>query len=34
MLTVVDKSTHEARLPQPLRTNNKQFEVAATFLSG
>ena len=25
MLTVMDKSTHEERLSQPLQTKNKQF---------
>ena len=34
MLIVMDKSTHEEHLFQPLQTNNKQFEVAITFLTG
>ena len=33
MLIVMDKSTHEEHLAQPLQTNNKQFKVAVTFLS-
>ena len=28
MLIVMDKSTHEEHLSQPLPTNNKQFELA------
>ena len=34
MLIVMDKSTHEKRLSQPLQNNNKQFKVAVTFLTG
>ena len=34
MLIVIDKSTHEEHLFQPLQTNNKQFEIAVTFLTG
>ena len=34
MLIVRDKSTHEEHLSQPLQTNNKQFKVAVTFLTG
>ena len=34
MLIVMDKSTHEEHLFQPLRTNNKQFKIAITFLTG
>ena len=30
----MDKSTHEEHLSQPLQTNNKQFKMAITFLSG
>ena len=30
----MDKSTHEEHLSQPLQTNNKQFKIAITFLSG
>ena len=33
MLIVMDKSTHEEHLSQPLHTNNKQFKIAVTFLS-
>ena len=34
MLIVMDKSTHEEHLSQPLQTNNKQFIIAVTFLTG
>ena len=34
MLIFMDKSTHEKHLSQPFQTNNKQFEIAVTFLSG
>ena len=34
MLVVKDKSTHEEHLYQPLQTNNKQFKIAVTFLTG
>ena len=34
MLIVRDKSTHEEHLSHPLQTNNKQFKIAVTFLSG
>ena len=34
MLLVMDKSTHEEHLSQPLQTNNKQFKIAITFLTG
>ena len=34
MLIVLDKSTHEEHLSQPLQTNNKQFKIAITFLTG
>ena len=34
MLDVMDKSTHEEHLSQPLQTNNKQFKLAVTFLTG
>ena len=34
MLIVTDKSTHEELLSQPLQTNNKQFKLALTFLTG
>ena len=33
MLIIMDKSTHEEHLYQPLQTNNKQFKIAVTFLS-
>ena len=34
MLRVMDKYTHEEHLHQPLQTNNKQFNIAITFLTG
>ena len=34
MLIVMDKSSHEEHLSQPLQTNNKQFKIAITFLTG
>ena len=34
MLIVMDKSTHEEHLSQPLQTNTKQFKIAVTFLTG
>ena len=34
MLIIMDKSTHEERFFQPLQTNNKQFKIAVTFLTG
>ena len=34
MLIVMDKSTHEEQLSQPLQTKNKQFIIAVTFLTG
>ena len=34
MLIVMDKSTHEEHLSQPLQTNKKQFKIAITFLTG
>ena len=34
MLVVMDKSTHEEHLSQPLQTNNKQFKIVVTFLTG
>ena len=33
MLIVMDKSTHEEHLSQPLQTNHKQFKIV-TFLTG
>ena len=34
MLIIMDKSTHEEHLSQPLQTNNKQIKIAVTFLTG
>ena len=34
MLIVMNKSTHEEHLYQPLQTNSKQFKIAITFLTG
>ena len=34
MLIVMDKSTHEEHLSHSLQTNNKQFKIAVTFLTG
>ena len=34
MLIVLDESTHEEPLSQFLQTNNKQFQIAITFLPG
>ena len=34
MLINIDKSTYEEHLSQPLKTNNKQFKIAVTFLTG
>ena len=34
MLTVIDRSIHEEHLSQPLQTNNRQYKIAVTFLSG
>ena len=34
MLIVLDKSTHEEQLSQQFQTNNNQFKVAVTFLTG
>ena len=33
ILIIMDESTHEEHLSQPLQTNNKQFKIAVTFLS-
>ena len=33
MLKVMDKSTHEEHLSQPIQTKNKQFKIALTFLT-
>ena len=34
LLVVMDKNFHEKHLSQPLQTNNKQFKIAVTFLTG
>ena len=34
MLIVMDKSTHEEPLSQPLQTNSKQFMISVTFITG
>ena len=34
MLVVMDKPAHEEHLSQPLQTNNRQFKITITFLSG
>ena len=34
MVMVMDKSSHEKHLYQPLQTNNKQFKTVVTFLTG
>ena len=34
MLIVIDESTHEEHLSQPLQTKNKQYKIAVTFLTG
>ena len=34
MLVVINKSTHEEHPSQPLQSNNKQFKIAVTFLTG
>ena len=34
LLIVMDKSTHEEHLSQPLQTNNEQFHIAVPFLTG
>ena len=34
MLIVMDKSTNEEHLPQPLQTNNKHNKIAVTLLTG
>ena len=34
MLVVMDKSTHQEHLSQPLQTNITQFKIAITFLTG
>ena len=34
ILVYMNKSTHEEHLSQPFQTNNKQFKIAVTFLTG
>ena len=34
LLNVRDKSTHKEHLLQPLQTNNKQFGIGITYLTG
>ena len=34
MLIIMDKSTNEEHLSQPLQTNNRQFKIAVTFITG
>ena len=34
MLINMDESIHQENLSQPLQTNNKQFKIAFTFLTG
>ena len=34
LLIIMEKSTHEEHLSQPLQTNNKQSKIAVTFLTG
>ena len=34
MLIVMDESTNEEHLFQPFQTNNRQFKIAVTFLTG
>ena len=34
LLIIMEKSTYEEHLSQPLQTNNKQFKIAVTFLTG
>ena len=34
LLIIMGKTTHQEHLSQPLQTNNKQFIIAVTFLSG
>ena len=31
ILSIMNKSTHEEHLSQPLQTNNKQFKITVTF---
>ena len=34
LLIILDKSTHEEHLSQPLQTNIKQYKIAVTFVTG
>ena len=34
MLIVMNDSTHEKHLSQPLKTNKKEYKIAVTFLTG
>ena len=34
MLIIMNKSTHEEHLLQPLQTNKKQFKIVVTFVTG
>ena len=34
MLTIMDKSNHKEPLAITLQTNNRQFKIAGTFLTG
>ena len=34
IVLIMDKSTHEEHLSQPLQINKKQFKIAVTFLTG
>ena len=34
MLVVMNEISHQEHLPQPLRTNNKQFKTAVLLLAG
>ena len=34
MLVLMDKSTNEEHLSQPLQSNNRQFKIATAFLTG
>ena len=34
MLLVMNKSTHDEHLSEPIQTNNRQFKIAVTFLTG
>ena len=34
MLVIMNRSTHEEHLSQPLQTINKQFKIGDTFLTG